>query len=366
MTPERRQLLTETLDDLHTLANTIQDILNGNLSQTQAANQLGITPQSMSHEITNHFLPRLHRIPGLSTENILQLLNDCETPYEALVKDILGIHDCMHPHSIFLIPDDTEDILKTLLDKYLTDYQKEILTLKYGLDGNKPMSLKEIGDIKSLSRERIRQIAAKSLRALRRPNVWHQLLRNYPMYIKGIEDLDTFKTINESYLNRYNESMEEYKHLQKNVHFVKAMDEILKEHQLTYLTEPLSSYIEHGLSTEEVNLLHDYSIDTIGDLLTINQHVYLTCYAQMDSLQTIYHRLHLPVPESIKLLQEHIDVLDLSIRTYNCLKRKRIMYISDLIICTKEEIQCLPALGTKSFDELCQKMKTNGLQFRQS
>lgn len=365
MTPERRQALEESLDNLQYLSHLIQDVLNGNMSQTQLATRLGVTSQSVSNDIRNHFLPRLHKIQALSTENLIHLLQDCETPYEKLVKDIFGLHN-LHPNTVFLVPEDTEEILHRLIDEQLNDQQKEILTMRYGLNDQPPMSLQEIGATKGVTRERIRQIIAKTLRKLRHPNVWHQLLRNYPMYIKTLDDIDQFKTINESYFNKYNAAVEEFKHLQHNVHFVKEMDNILKEHQLTYLIEPLSAYAGTTLTQEEVDLLQTYQITTIGDIAHMNSHVYLTCYSQLESIQSIYRRLQISVPESIQLLQESIDILDLSIRTYNCLKHQHIHYISDLIICTKTDIQNIPYMGVKCFDELCTKMEKYHLEFRPS
>jgi RNA polymerase primary sigma factor len=43
----------------------------------------------------------------------------------------------------------------------------EILTMRYGLDGAEPQTLREVGEKVHLSRERVRQIEAESLKALR-------------------------------------------------------------------------------------------------------------------------------------------------------------------------------------------------------
>jgi RNA polymerase primary sigma factor len=43
----------------------------------------------------------------------------------------------------------------------------EILTMRYGLDGAEPRTLREVGEKVNLSRERVRQIEAESLKALR-------------------------------------------------------------------------------------------------------------------------------------------------------------------------------------------------------
>lgn len=52
----------------------------------------------------------------------------------------------------------------------LTDSEKEILCMRYGLNGYEPMSLQQIGDRFNLSKERIRQIEKKAIRRLRHPS----------------------------------------------------------------------------------------------------------------------------------------------------------------------------------------------------
>jgi RNA polymerase primary sigma factor len=45
--------------------------------------------------------------------------------------------------------------------------EADILRMRFGLDDEPPMTLREIGNIYSLSRERIRQIQERALRKLR-------------------------------------------------------------------------------------------------------------------------------------------------------------------------------------------------------
>lgn len=49
----------------------------------------------------------------------------------------------------------------------LTDKEKRIIQMRYGLDGSKPMSLKDIGVDYNLTKERIRQIEKRALEKLR-------------------------------------------------------------------------------------------------------------------------------------------------------------------------------------------------------
>lgn len=49
----------------------------------------------------------------------------------------------------------------------LSPRERQILEMRYGLNGKKPMSLKEIGELYGLTKERIRQIEKRSLEKLR-------------------------------------------------------------------------------------------------------------------------------------------------------------------------------------------------------
>jgi RNA polymerase primary sigma factor len=57
------------------------------------------------------------------------------------------------------------DVLGTL-----TESERQIIKMRFGLDGLEPMSLQQIGDEFKLSKERIRQIEKKAIRRLRHPS----------------------------------------------------------------------------------------------------------------------------------------------------------------------------------------------------
>ncbi len=62
------------------------------------------------------------------------------------------------------------DSLRDEIDKVLgtlKDREAEIVKLYFGLDGDRPLTLEEIGEYFQLTRERVRQIKEKALRRLR-------------------------------------------------------------------------------------------------------------------------------------------------------------------------------------------------------
>ena len=68
---------------------------------------------------------------------------------------------------------DIETLLSTLTDK-----EREIIIMRFGLYDVKPMSLKEIGDQYGLTKERIRQIEKRAIEKMRMPNRY-KLIESY-------------------------------------------------------------------------------------------------------------------------------------------------------------------------------------------
>ena len=61
-----------------------------------------------------------------------------------------------------------------------------------------------------------------------------------------------------------------------------------------------------------------------------------------------------------------IEELDLSVRSYNCLKRAAISTVAELTQKTEEEMMKVRNLGKKSLKEVKEKLAENGLSFRES
>ena len=63
-----------------------------------------------------------------------------------------------------------------------------------------------------------------------------------------------------------------------------------------------------------------------------------------------------------KVLEMTIEELDLSVRSFNCLKRAGINTVNDLIEKSEEEMMKVRNLGKKSFDEVKEKLASLGLE----
>jgi RNA polymerase sigma factor (RpoD-like family) len=62
-----------------------------------------------------------------------------------------------------------------VLSDVLTEREKDVISLRYGLASSEAFTLEEVGGIFNLSRERVRQIQSKAMRKLRRPQVARRL-----------------------------------------------------------------------------------------------------------------------------------------------------------------------------------------------
>jgi len=95
-----------------------------------------------------------------------------ETPIgeeeDSHLGDFIEDHDARAPAeeaSFTLLREQLDDVLKTL-----TDREQRVLRLRFGLDDGRARTLEEVGQKFGVTRERIRQIEAKTLRKLRHPS----------------------------------------------------------------------------------------------------------------------------------------------------------------------------------------------------
>ncbi len=109
---------------------------------------------------------RVREIKKISQEPV-----SLETPVgeedDSHLGDFIEDHDAPAPAdaaSFMLLKEQLEDVLGTL-----TQREKNVLRLRFGLEDGKARTLEEVGKSFNVTRERIRQIEAKALRKLRHP-----------------------------------------------------------------------------------------------------------------------------------------------------------------------------------------------------
>ena len=123
------------------------------------------------------------KVLGIEPEKALEIIKISQEPasLESPVSDEedsrLGdfIHDSAAP-TLFdsasreLLKEQVDDVLSTLSDR-----ERRVLEERFGLKDGRPKTLEEVGKMFAVTRERIRQIEAKSLRKLRHPSRGNKL-----------------------------------------------------------------------------------------------------------------------------------------------------------------------------------------------
>ncbi|MDW7968609.1 MAG: RNA polymerase sigma factor RpoD/SigA [Thermoanaerobaculum sp.] len=101
-----------------------------------------------------------------SNQNFLSLNEPVGEEEEAEFGDLL---------EQYVIPDADEEVLRRSFEETLkealqelTPKERQILTLRFGLEDDRPRTLREIGSLLGISRERVRQIENQTLGKLRR------------------------------------------------------------------------------------------------------------------------------------------------------------------------------------------------------
>ena len=114
-------------------------------------------------EMSDEDVNDLQRIATLSFESLDSPFDDSEVGSR---YDILA-DDSNEPTDHLLLNEDLKGQIGRAM-KHLSERDKKIVTLLFGLDGSAPLTLKEVSEEVDLTREMVRQIKEKSLKRLSR------------------------------------------------------------------------------------------------------------------------------------------------------------------------------------------------------
>lgn len=110
-----------------------------------------------------------------------------------------------------------QDVNNLLISCNLKPRERDILILRYGLDGKEPMTLVEIGKIYNLTRERVRQIESNALKKIRKSNFVKRLVDYTESPTKSLLNIEMYRQIykedgnsNRAFLRRFGDKIEDY------------------------------------------------------------------------------------------------------------------------------------------------------------
>jgi RNA polymerase primary sigma factor len=89
------------------------------------------------------------------------------------LSDLIEDANGREPEQDIIVKDLKDTIRKTL--ETLSENEREVIKYRFGLEGVRPMSLKELGKMFGLTKERIRQIEKKAIKRLKHPSRRHRL-----------------------------------------------------------------------------------------------------------------------------------------------------------------------------------------------
>lgn len=153
--------IVEKLNKLKKAHRDLKRELHRNPTEAELAQALELTVEQLQHlqQVRRQSLSLNHRVGKGEDTELMDLLEDGDTqsPESQMSETML------------------RQEIWDVLGNVLTQREKDIISLRYGLTTSKPCTLEEVGGMFNLSRERVRQIQSKAMRKLRRPQIAERL-----------------------------------------------------------------------------------------------------------------------------------------------------------------------------------------------
>lgn len=153
--------IVEKLNKLKKAHRDLRRDLQRNPTEQELADALDVTVDQLRslQQVRRRSLSLNHRVGKGEDTELLELLEDSRTqsPESKISENMM------------------RQEITSILSEVLTEREKDIIALRYGLATGETHTLEEVGGIFNLSRERVRQIQTKAMRKLRRPQVASRL-----------------------------------------------------------------------------------------------------------------------------------------------------------------------------------------------
>lgn len=153
--------IVEKLNKLKKAHRELRKELQRTPTEAEVAAELDMTPDQLRvlQQVQRKSLSLNHRVGKGEDTELMELLEDGHS-----LSPESQISESMMRQEI-----------SDVLTEVLSEREKEIIALRYGLTTGETHTLEEVGRIFQLSRERVRQIQTKAMRKLRRPQVASRL-----------------------------------------------------------------------------------------------------------------------------------------------------------------------------------------------
>ena len=153
--------VVEKLNKLKKASRELRKELQRAPTEKEIAAELDITPEQLRalQQVQRKSLSLNHRVGKGEDTELMELLedNNASSPESKISESMM------------------RQEISDVLTEVLSEREKEIIALRYGLTTGETHTLEEVGRIFQLSRERVRQIQTKAMRKLRRPQVASRL-----------------------------------------------------------------------------------------------------------------------------------------------------------------------------------------------
>ena len=153
--------IVEKLNKLKKAQRDLKQKLQRNPNEAELAKELKLPATQLRQllDLRRQSLSLNHRVGKAEDTELVDLLEDSDLQLpEELMNETMMRQE-----------------ISDVLDDVLTQREKDVICLRYGLSTSQPYTLEEVGAMFSLSRERVRQIQSKAMRKLRRPQVARRL-----------------------------------------------------------------------------------------------------------------------------------------------------------------------------------------------
>lgn len=377
LTEEKAAQVAAAKETLDYASEVLGSVLERKIPKVKAAKELGISSPSLENNLEQSFCPFIRHLKILSKEEVAELIREMQTPQEKLVADILGIRDAVRNGQILILGCENEEILGRIMDEALTPREKAVLESYYGFDG-KRRTLDDTAREFGVTRERIRQIAAKACRKLRLTKYLHQLLPEYAGYLKALEDMNELEGRNAKYAAEKTAILQKYDDMVQKHIIMDEKAEVVKEHMedlQKFLCTPLVEM--EGFPDIWVAALAQENCVTVSDLQNIKfqalsdtawkYRYWLSLYELFAVCSTLGIRVaagnNPSQSNTSPIYALPLSELNLSVRTRNCFARRGCLTVGDVVSLTKEQAKKTRNLGKRSMEEIESVLDSMGLSF---